>query len=97
MVTNIPITREYFMKRLTELCLKSGLTGFPKDEMSLHILLKSAVLLMGQPDQLTEKEVNAKLEIWVKLFGLGNHIHAFKNYRQALCLNRGHAAVAQIS
>jgi hypothetical protein len=69
MVTNIPITREYFMKRLTELCLKSGLAGFPKDDTSLHILLKSAVIMMGQPDQLTEKEVNAKLEIWVKEVG----------------------------
>ena len=66
MAANIPITREYFMKRLTELCLKSGLAGFPKDETSLHILLKSAVLLMGQPDQLNEKEVNAKLEVWVR-------------------------------
>jgi hypothetical protein len=69
MVTNIPLTQEYFMKRLTDLCLKSGLAGFPKDEMSLHILLKSAIMMMGQPDQLTEKEVNAKLEIWVKEVG----------------------------
>ena len=69
MAANIPITREYFMKRLTELCLKSGLAGFPKDEMSLHILLQSAVMMMGQPDWLTEKEVNARLEIWVKQVG----------------------------
>lgn len=69
MVTNKPVTREFFMKRLTDLCLKSGLAGFPKDETSLHILLKSAVLMMGQPDQLTEKDVNAKLEVWVKEVG----------------------------
>lgn len=62
------------MKRLTELCLKSGLAGFPKDETSLHILLQSAVLMMGQPDRLTEKEVNAKLELWVKEVAQSNSV-----------------------
>lgn len=74
MVMNKPITREYFMKRMTELCLKSGLAGFPKDETSLHILLKSAILMMGQPDQLTEKDVNAKLEVWVKEVAQSEHV-----------------------
>jgi hypothetical protein len=38
------INREYFVKRLAILCLKSGLSGFPKDETDRHILLKSAAL-----------------------------------------------------
>jgi len=65
MKTNTPITKEYFIKRLADLCIKSGLAGFPKDETSLHILLKSAVITFGQLDQFTEREVNAKLEAWV--------------------------------
>lgn len=65
-MNNKPITQEYFIKRLADLCLKSGLAGFPKDETNLHILLKSAVITLGRSDQFTEKEVNAKLETWVK-------------------------------
>jgi len=61
-----PITQEYFIKRLSDLCIKSGLAGFPKDDTSLHILLKSAVITLGKSDLFTEKEVNAKLESWVK-------------------------------
>jgi len=71
---NLTISREYFMKRITDLCLKSGLAGFPKDETSLHILLKSAVLMMGQPDQLTEREVNVKLEVWVNEVAQSNNV-----------------------
>jgi len=66
MNTTKPITQEYFIKRLSDLCIKSGLAGFPKDETSLHILLKSAVITLGRSDSFTEKEVNAKLEGWVK-------------------------------
>ena len=61
-----PITQEYFIKRLSDLCIKSGLAGFPKDNISLHILLKSATITLGNSDSFTEKEVNAKLESWVK-------------------------------
>lgn len=60
------ITQEYFIKRLADLCIKSGLAGFPKDDTSLHILLKSAVVTLGKSDSFTEKEVNAKLESWVR-------------------------------
>lgn len=74
MVTNKPISKEYFIKRLTDLCLKSGLAGFPKDETSLHIILKSAMLMIDQTDPLTEKEINAKLEMWVMAVGENNSI-----------------------
>jgi hypothetical protein len=61
----LPITKEYFIKRLTELCLKGGLPGLPKDEIDLHIVLKSAALMVGQTGIFTEKEVNDRLELWV--------------------------------
>ncbi len=60
-----PITREFFIKRLVDLCLRSGLPGFPKDDRDQHILLKSAVLILGGPGVFTEKEINEKLETWV--------------------------------
>ena len=66
MDNNKPITQEYFIKRLADLCIKSGLAGFPKDDTSLHILLKSAILTLDQSDSFSEKEVNVKLESWVK-------------------------------
>ncbi len=74
MDTSKPITKEFFIKRLTDLCLKSGLAGFPKDETSLHIVLKSAAIMLGEPAQLTEKEVNARLEMWVQAVGERNSI-----------------------
>jgi hypothetical protein len=65
-VNDITITKDIFMKRLAELSLKSGLLEFPKDERDLHILLKSAMLVLGQKSGLTEKEVNDRLETWVQ-------------------------------
>lgn len=61
-----PISKDYFVKRLADLCLKSGLPGFPKNETDQHILLKSAVLLMDRSGNFTEREVNDKLDTWVK-------------------------------
>jgi hypothetical protein len=60
-----PTSKERF-KRLGELCLRSGGSGFPKDFADQHILLKSAVLILGQPGTFSEKEVNEKLEYWVR-------------------------------
>lgn len=65
MTINHPVTKEYFCKRLADLCLKSGLLDLPKDVTDQHILLKSAILMVGQPGaSLSEKEVNEKLELW---------------------------------
>jgi hypothetical protein len=66
MNNDLLITKEYFVRRLIDLCLKSGLQGFPKDERDQHILLKSAVLMIGSGNNFTEKEINDKLDIWVK-------------------------------
>lgn len=64
-----PISSEYFMKRLADLCLRSGLAGFPKNDVDQHILLKSAAVTLGQPVGFSEKELNEKLEHWVKHIG----------------------------
>ncbi len=59
------VTKDHFTKRLGELCLRSGSSGFPKDLVDQHILLKSAAMLLGGAESFTEKEINEKLEYWV--------------------------------
>lgn len=67
MKENLPLTQEAFIKRLLNLCLRGKLEGLPKDDLNRHILLKSVVITMGQPDLLTGKEVDDKLKQWIDL------------------------------
>lgn len=60
------ITQEYFVKRLIKLCLKSGLSGFPKDEVDRQILLKSAALTFNPTVVYVEKQVNQTLDAWIE-------------------------------
>lgn len=64
-----PITAENFVKRLINLCLKSGLSGFPKDETSQQILLKSAALVFNPGLVYDEKQVNEILNTWIEGIG----------------------------
>lgn len=61
------IPKDHFLKRIMDLCLRSGLSGFPKDDVDQHILLKSAILVIGQPGTMTEQEINEKLRLWCHL------------------------------
>ena len=61
----LPITKEYFVKRVADLCLRSGLTGFPKDDIDQQILLKSMALVIGKSRVLKEKEINESLQYWM--------------------------------
>lgn len=61
------ISKDQFIKRIGDLCLRSGLSGFPKDDADEHILLKSAVLMIGQSGTLTEQEINEKLRLWCQV------------------------------
>lgn len=65
MNNNLLMTSEQFTNRLVSLCLRSGLSGMPKDETDRHILLKSAVILIGSTGPLTEKEINERLQTWL--------------------------------
>lgn len=65
MTSNQAVSAEQFIKRLVNLCLRSGLGGMPKDEADQHILLKSAVLLIQAEGPLTEKQINETLETWL--------------------------------
>lgn len=61
------ISKDLFIKRIGDLCLRSGLSGFPKDDANQHILLKSAVLIIGQSDALSEQGINDKLRLWCQI------------------------------
>jgi hypothetical protein len=65
MNANQPVTEQVFLKRLVNLCLRSGMTGFPKDELDQHILLKSAALTFEPAATYTEAEVNERLKAWI--------------------------------
>ncbi len=65
-----PVTKEVFVKRIADLCLKSGLLGLPKDERDAHILLKSMTLLIGPSGDLSQKEVDEKLKTWISQVSL---------------------------
>ena len=55
------ITRSEFETRLAELCLRSGLTGFPSKKRDQHMLLKSVVLTLNETSQYGEPEVDDRL------------------------------------
>jgi hypothetical protein len=59
------ISRETFIKRFTDLGLRKGASGLPKDESDQHILLKSMVVSFGQTTGLSEQQVNEKLGTWL--------------------------------
>ena len=59
------ITRDEFNKRLVELCLKSGLTGFPRKFRDRHILLRSVALTLGAAREYTESELDDRLTFWL--------------------------------
>ena len=59
------LTKDQFVKRLVNLCLRSGLTGFLRDETDQQIILKSAVVMMRDLDAVTEQEINQKLGLWI--------------------------------
>ncbi len=66
MTNEQPMSQERFIKRrLSDLCLKSALSGFPKDELNQQVLLKSAVLMLDASTALTEKAINERLAVWV--------------------------------
>ena len=69
MKENQSVSVDYFIKRLIKLCLRSGLSGFPKNDVDQHILLKSVVLTIGLSNTFSEKEIDEKLKYWIKHIG----------------------------
>ena len=63
------ITVETFKKRLVELALRSGMSGFPRRPRDRHILLKSVVLAFDPKTHYTEAGVDATLGTWLREVG----------------------------
>jgi hypothetical protein len=74
MKTQATITKEQFSKRLAALCLRGGSTGFPKNEIDEHILLKSAILIIPSAESYSEAEINDALKYWVEDINTGTLI-----------------------
>ena len=67
------VKRDEFQTRLVELCLRSGVTGFPRKQRDRHILLKGVALTMDRARGYTEAEVNDLLAFW--LSDVGRSVH----------------------
>lgn len=64
-----PITADQFKKRLVDLCVRSGLTEFPRKGQDRHILLKSMALTLNAAAGYSEREINEKLQSWLMNVG----------------------------
>jgi len=68
-MTETPITRDEFKRRITALCLGGVGPGLPRKERDRHILLKSVSLALGHGREYTEPSLNAALERWLAAAG----------------------------
>ena len=68
------ISLEEFQQRLTQLCLRGGLIGFPRKRRDRHILLKSVALTLDKRAEYSEREVNPKLQLWLQDAGAAFHL-----------------------
>lgn len=64
------MTTELFAKRLADLCLRSGMTGLPRDDANRHVLFTSMVAGFPADAPLEEQEVNARLASWIETSGI---------------------------
>ena len=59
------MTVEQFEERMAELCLRSGMAGFPRKRRDQHILLKSVVLTLDRDKEYTEREIGDNMAFWL--------------------------------
>lgn len=64
------VTTDFFTRRLADLCLRSGMSGLPKDELNRHILFKSMVAALAPGAPLAEQEINRALAQWIETSGI---------------------------
>ena len=63
------ITRKQFEQRLAELCVESGSMEFPRHVIDKHILWKSIVLGLDSATEYSEKEIDERIQQWLKTVG----------------------------
>ena len=64
------LTRAFFTKRLADLCLRSGLSGLPRDGVSRHVLFTSMVAALPGCAPFDQKVVDACLTRWIETSGI---------------------------
>jgi hypothetical protein len=64
------LTIASFTKRLGELCLRSGLSGLPRDEASRHVLFTSMVSTLPVDTPLEQPAIDARLMRWIETSGI---------------------------
>lgn len=63
------ISADEFEKRLPYLCVTRRGGGLPRRRRDLHIVLRSATLLLDRAEQYTEAGINAALRRWLEQVG----------------------------
>lgn len=61
------VSQDYFKKRLVELCLRSGLSDFPKNFLDRQIFMKSVALFLDNTKIYSENEINETLGQWFNI------------------------------
>jgi len=69
------LTVAFFTKRLGDLCLRSGLSGLPRDEASRHVLFTSMVGALPVATPLVQAAVDTCLARWIETSGLKDLDH----------------------
>jgi len=59
-----------FTKRLGDLCLRSGLSGLPRDELNRHVLFTSMVGALPVDTPLEQSAIDAGLMRWIETSGI---------------------------
>lgn len=67
---NNVLTVAFFAKRLADLCLRSGMSGLPRDEASRHVLFTSMVATLPVETPLDQSVVDARLAHWIETSGI---------------------------
>lgn len=63
-------TVAFFTKRLADLCLRSGLSGLPRDEISRHVLFTSMVAALPLETPIDQQQVDACVARWIETSGI---------------------------
>ena len=64
-MTDRPITKEEFQKRLQALCLSGGGRGLPRRHRDRHILFRSVAQMLDSGYRYTEQAINEALDSWL--------------------------------
>jgi hypothetical protein len=83
-------TVAFFTKRLGDLCLRSGLSGLPRDEASRHVLFTSMVAALPVATPLDQAAVDACLARWIETSGIKelDHVTLRRSLVDAAYLDR---------